>query len=118
MGYNIARVSWNDVQNLAKWKHNMKPKPHSDNDSFALFQSHFHQILNRDHPLCQLADAVDWNHFDLELAGCYSEKMGRPGNAIRLMVGLHYLKHAFNESDESVVDRWVENPYFGRGAVG
>ena len=28
------------------------------------------------------------------------------------MVGLHYLKHAFNESDESVLDRWVENPYW------
>ncbi len=28
------------------------------------------------------------------------------------MVGLHYLKHAFNESDESVVARWVENPYW------
>jgi IS5 family transposase len=27
------------------------------------------------------------------------------------MVGLHYLKHAFNASDESVVERWVENPY-------
>ena len=30
----------------------------------------------------------------------------------RLMVGLLYLKHAFNESDESVVARWVENPYW------
>jgi IS5 family transposase len=28
------------------------------------------------------------------------------------MVGLHYLKHAFNESDETVVARWVENPYW------
>jgi len=28
------------------------------------------------------------------------------------MVGLHYLKHGFNESDESVVERWVENPYW------
>ncbi len=27
------------------------------------------------------------------------------------MVGLQYLKFAFNESDEGVVDRWVENPY-------
>ena len=90
----------------------MKPKPTSEKDSFILFQSHFHQILNRDHPLCQLADAVDWNRFDMALAGCYSEDMGRPGNAIRLMVGLHYLKHAFNESDESVVARWLENPYW------
>ena len=28
------------------------------------------------------------------------------------MVGLQYLKYAFNESDESVVTRWVENPYW------
>ena len=39
-------------------------------------------------------------------------KDSRPGNAIRLMVGLHYLKHAFDESDESVIERWVENPYW------
>ena len=26
--------------------------------------------------------------------------------------GLHYLKHAFNESDESVVGRFLENPYW------
>ena len=28
------------------------------------------------------------------------------------MVGLHYLKHTFNESDESFLDRWQENPYW------
>ena len=28
------------------------------------------------------------------------------------MVGLQYLKYTFNESDESVVARWVENPYW------
>ena len=38
--------------------------------------------------------------------------MGRPGVPIRLLVGLHYLKHAFIESDESVVARFVENPYW------
>jgi transposase, IS5 family len=27
-------------------------------------------------------------------------------------VGLHYLKHAFNHSDESVLATWVENPYW------
>ena len=50
--------------------------------------------------------------FDSQFIDCYSDDMGRPGNAIRLMVGLHYLKHAFDESDESVIDRWVENPYW------
>ena len=28
------------------------------------------------------------------------------------MVGLHYLKHAFNLSDEIAVERWTENPYW------
>lgn len=36
-------------------------------------------------------------------------RAGRPRLPIRLMVALLYLKHAFNESDESVVERWSEN---------
>ena len=89
----------------------MKPKTQSSGQ-FELFQSNFNQILNLDHELCQLAHAIDWNRFDGELADCYSEDMGRPAKATRLMVGLHFLKHTFNESDESVVARWVENPYW------
>lgn len=30
---------------------------------------------------------------------------GAPAKAVRLMVGLHYLKHTFNESDESLLER-------------
>ena len=89
----------------------MKPKA-TARGQFELFQANFQQILNLDHELCQMAHALDWGRFDAELADCYSEEMGRPGIATRLMVGLHYLKHAFNESDESVVARWVENPYW------
>lgn len=89
----------------------MKPKPQPA-DAFQLFQAHFRQILNRAHPLVQLADQIDWPRFDAAFADSYSEALGAPGKAIRLMVGLQYLKYAFNESDESVVDRWVENPYW------
>ena len=28
------------------------------------------------------------------------------------MVGLHYLKAIFGESDEGVVEKWVQNPYW------
>jgi len=28
------------------------------------------------------------------------------------MVGLHYLKHVYNLSDEEVVERWVEERLF------
>lgn len=81
-------------------------------DSFHLFQAHFRQVLNPEHPLVQLADKIDWPGFDAAFADSYSEDLGAPAKAIRLMVGLQYLKYTFNESDESVVDRWVENPYW------
>jgi len=89
----------------------MKPKPQSC-DTFELFQAHFDQILNPDHELVQLACQIDWPRFDAAFADTYCPHFGAPAKAIRLMVGLHYLKYAFNESDESVVSRWVENVYW------
>ena len=89
----------------------MKPKPQPA-DGFQLFQAHFEQILHPEHPLIQLADQIDWPRFDAAFADCYSEDLGAPAKATRLMVGLQYLKYSFDESDESVVERWVENPYW------
>jgi len=89
----------------------MKPKPQR-RDVFELFQAHFDQILNREHALVHLADKIDWSRFEVAFADSYSEDMGAPAKAVRLMVGLQYLKYTFNESDESVVDRWIENPYW------
>jgi IS5 family transposase len=77
-----------------------------------LFEPPLEPILNDKHPLYTLASRIDWQAIEKELVCCYSEDMGRPGNATRLMVGLHYLKHTYNESDESVIARWVENPYW------
>ena len=89
----------------------MHPKP-QPRDAFELFQAHFDQLLNPAHELVQLARKIDWSRFDVAFADSYREDLGAPGKAIRLMVGLQYLKYTFNESDESVVDRWVENPYW------
>lgn len=89
----------------------MKPKPQS-RDAFELFRSHFDQLLNPNHELILLANKIDWPRFDAAFADCYSPDFGAPAKATRLMVGLLYLKHAFNESDESLVARWVENPYW------
>jgi|TARA_R110002124_G_scaffold231691_1_gene396961 IS5 family transposase len=89
----------------------MKPKPRAQSSQLDLFQAHFDQLLNLDHRLCILARKIDWQRFDVAFAHCYSSEMGAPGKDIRLLVGLHYLKHMFNESDESLLDRWVENPY-------
>lgn len=84
----------------------------SDNQQSQLFEPFLESILNDRHPLYKLAANIDWQAIEKELSCCYSADMGRPGNATRLMVGLHYLKHTYNESDESVIDRWVENPYW------
>jgi IS5 family transposase len=88
----------------------MKPK-RSQLDQADLFRSRLDQILDRQHPLFVLADRIDWPVFDKKFGSLYSEK-GRPGKPTRLLVGLHYLKHAFDESDESVVARLLENPYW------
>jgi IS5 family transposase len=89
----------------------MKPQSQPEDD-LLLFQSHFDQLLNPKHPLIKLAGQIDWSHFEATFADCFCPDNGAPAKATRLMVGLHYLKHAFNESDESVVERWVENPYW------
>jgi transposase, IS5 family len=89
----------------------MKPKSGTSNQG-DLFRSRLDQILNRRHPLYRLADSIDWTAFDKDFGTLYVEKVGRPGLPIRLLVGLHYLKHAYNVSDENVVERFLENPYW------
>ena len=86
-----------------------KPQPRG---SFELFQSHFDQMLDPSHELVVLAGKIDWPSLDAAFVDCYRPDIGAPAKAIRLMAGLQYLKYAFNESDESVVARWIENPYW------
>jgi IS5 family transposase len=88
----------------------MKPKVQTEQPQ--LFQSRLDQILNMKHPLCILASQINWSYFEQTFGVYYSEERGAPGKPIRLVVGLHYLKHAYNESDESVVERFMENPYW------
>jgi IS5 family transposase len=69
-------------------------------------------IVSHEHPLYRLAQAIDWTRFEEEFGTLYAEDVGRPGLPTRLMVGLHYLKYLFDESDESVVEKFIENPYW------
>jgi IS5 family transposase len=70
-----------------------------------------HELVQLARKLALSPEGIDWDRFEAAFAGGYSPDMGAPGKATRLMVGLQYLKFTFNESDESVVARWVENPY-------
>jgi IS5 family transposase len=91
----------------------MRPKDISFEESHGdLFRSSLEQILNKKHPLYVLANKIDWGSSDKSYGVLFVQNQGRPGLPTRLVVGLHYLKHAYNESDESVVARLLENPYW------
>lgn len=77
-----------------------------------LFKTPLNKIIDTTHSLCVLGAKIKWPEFDKTFGPLYSEGKGRPAIATRLMVGLHYLKHTFNLSDEEVVSRWLENPYW------
>jgi IS5 family transposase len=66
--------------------------------------------LDPRNPLFRLARAIDWSMFEKEFRPLYCTD-GRPGLAIRRMVGLLMLKSLRNLSDEEVVMFWSENPY-------
>jgi len=76
-----------------------------------LFRERLDAIIDLKHPLVRLAEFVPWSDFD-EAFGRFYKPVGRPAKATRLMVGLHYLKHSYDLSDEETVERWVENPYW------
>ena len=76
-----------------------------------LFRERLDAMLNLGHPLVKLAGVINWSRFD-EAFGCFYRPIGRPAKPTRLMVGLHYLKHVHDLSDEETVARWVENPYW------
>ncbi|KQC08030.1 MAG: transposase [Smithella sp. SDB] len=77
-----------------------------------LFRSQLNNIINLNHPLCKLADSIDWSDLHERLKHLYREDFGRPAKSVRLMVGLHYLKYMKKFSDEELVMNWVENPYW------
>ena len=76
-----------------------------------LFKTRLTDLINLSHPLVKLADEVSWDKMELEFQNLYSEQ-GRPSIPIRKIAGLLLLKEMFKESDESVVERWIENAYW------
>jgi len=99
------------------------------------FRARLDGMVDPRHPLAVLARKMPWSEIETALAPAFAHKdrrgravegadmfgptlavagvgvspAGRPRLPIRLMVSLLYLKHAFNQSDESVVERWSEN---------
>ncbi len=96
------------------------------------FRARLDQMIDLRHPLAVLAQGMPWAQIEAALAPALPHKnrsgniaegldlfgptlkpvgvgvtaAGRPRLPVRLMVALLYLKHAYNESDESVVEGW------------
>ena len=87
-------------------------KPSSSTSNTGLPLSALALQLNLKHPLVQLAETIEWPSFEEKFGRAVKASGGRPALPTRLMVGLHYLKALYDESDESVVSKWVENPYW------
>jgi len=89
----------------------MRPKQPETSESGDLFRSRLDQIIDMGHELVRLAEQIDWDWIDGQVADRFSDK-GRPGTETRFMVGLLLLKHIYHLSDEGVCERWVYDPYF------
>lgn len=77
----------------------------------SIFDTPLVQFINMDHELCVLSRRIDWDFIENDFSCFYSE-IGRPSVPIRRIVGLLLLKQIYNLSDEAIVDRWIENPYW------
>jgi len=71
----------------------------------------FKKYIDSTHELVRLAEKIDWAMIYETLSSYYSTK-GRQAIDIRLMVGLHMLKHRYDVSDEVVVKMLHENIYW------
>jgi transposase, IS5 family len=69
------------------------------------------QVLDPTHELLVLAQQIDWEALAAALRPYY-HRLGRYAKPIRLMVGLHLLKHRLNLSDARVVQGLHENLYW------
>ena len=88
----------------------MRPRKLEKSATDDLFRARLDQIIDMRHELVRLADAIDWDWLDEEIAGRFSDD-GRPATESRFMIGVLLLKHIHALSDEYVFARWVENPY-------
>ncbi len=77
-----------------------------------MYKTPLQHFIQENHKLVLLSKKIDWDSLDDQLSVYYCMDNGRPGVPIRTVAGILMLKRMFDESDESVIDRWVENPYW------
>jgi transposase, IS5 family len=90
----------------------MGPKLNVDAHEQDLFRMELLNLIDLRHELVKLAALIEWPAFEQAWGPKFESTTGRPALPTRLMASLLYLKHAFAMSDEEVVERWKENPYW------
>ena len=68
--------------------------------------------LNPNHGLLKLSESLDWESIEEEMGSIFKTSKGRPPAPVRTIVGLLMLQHMFGLSDDAVVFKWIENPYW------
>jgi transposase, IS5 family len=86
-------------------------KTHIPERQLHMFETFFSDLLNPEHEILRAASLIDWDGLQ-ETLDVYYSPLGRQGKAIRLMVGIHLLKHRYNCSDEQAVETLHENSYW------
>jgi len=89
----------------------MKPTV-TDHTQGLLFRSRLSDQLDPAHHMRLLAELIDWKSLDVSLAGYFDSERGAPAKPTRLMAGLVMLQSMFQLSDVTVVEQWIENPYW------
>jgi IS5 family transposase len=90
----------------------MRPPRRQDSGQQDLLRSRLDQIVDPTHALVKMARAIDWRFLEDKLDDAYSDGPGQPPLPTRLMAGLAILKHMHSLSDETLCERWLENPYY------
>jgi len=104
------------------------------NNTVDFFRGRLDQLIDLRHPLVGLSSRMSWQELEASVSHFFAKKVragklideadlfagtskligagvspaGCPRLRLRLLIWLPYLKHAFNESDEGVVERWAE----------
>ncbi len=77
-----------------------------------IFKIPLKEFINLKHELCILSKKINWKKVEEDFSEYYCIDNGRPSIPIQKIVGVILLKRVYNQSDESVVERWMENPYW------
>lgn len=92
----------------------MLPKKISENERNQgnLFKVMLKDVVDSKHPLVTLANSINWESIENKIAPLFCSNNGRPALPVRMIAGLLYLKHAYNLGDGTLLDTWLENPYW------